>query len=205
MLSATIGSPDDLSRRVGISLIKTVPVPAKYRVAGPRKRLFFLAQTREHELPLETFSLGNALRLRRAVWFCSSGTEANRYARKLEDLARARGATEQPIFIAKARAEEIDQFVDSSKGHLFTAGRYDGMDFEGNLCRLVVMPSLPTAVGLFERFISENLADAEFLNFRVFQRMKQALGGATRNDHDYAAYIFLKSSFSAYFTDSETY
>src|SRR5207248_2247551 len=77
--------------------------------------------------------------------------------------------------------------------------------FEGEHCRLVVMPSLPTACGLFERFISENLADAAFMNFRVLQRMKQALGRATRNDHDYAVYAFLKSSFSSYLTESESF
>ena len=106
--------------------------------------------------------------------------------------------TDQPIFIAKAQAEEIDQFVDAKTGHLFTAARYDGMDFEGDICRLVVMPSLPHACGAFERFVSENLADASFMNSRVLQRMKQALGRATRNDHDWAIYVFLKNSFSQY-------
>ena len=205
MLSATIGSPDDLSRRIGIPSIKTVPIPARYRLAVPGKRLLLFPDTEAREAELEVLSLEMAIRLKRSVWLCSSGNEANVWAKKLQELMKTRGVTDQPLFIAKARAEEIDQFVDAPTGHLFTAARYDGMDFEGNLCRLVVMPSLPTVCGLLERFISENLADAAFMNFRVLQRMKQALGRATRNDHDYAVYVFLDTTFSSYFTASETF
>jgi hypothetical protein len=79
------------------------------------------------------------------------------------------------------------------------------MDFEGDVCRLVVMPSLPYACGPFERFVSENLADASFLNSRVLQRMKQALGRATRNDHDWAIYVFLKNSVSQYLTSADCF
>lgn len=205
MLSATIGLPDDLSRRIGIPLINSVPIPARYRVAVPGKRLLLFPDTDARESELELLAIEMAQRLKRSVWLCSSANEARIYAKKLEDSLKAKAVSDQPIFIARARAEEIDQFVDAKTGHLFTAARYDGMDFEGDLCRLVIMPSLPTACGLFERFISENLADAAFMNFRVLQRMKQALGRATRNDHDYAVYVFLKSSFSSYFTASESF
>ena len=205
MLSATIGLPDDLSRRIGIPFVKSVPIPARYRLAVPGKRLLLFPDTDARENELEILALESAQRLKRSVWLCRSGNEARTYAKKLQDSLHVKGITDQPIFIAKARAEEIDQFVEAKTGHLFTAARYDGMDFEGDLCRLVIMPSLPTACGLFERFISENLADAAFMNFRVLQRMKQALGRATRNDHDYAAYVFLKSSFSSYFTASESF
>ena len=121
MLSATIGSPDDLSRRVGIPSIKTLPIPARFRLAVPGKRLLLMPNTDEHERQLETLALEVALRLKRSVWLCSSGNEASNYAKKLQDLAAIRVATNQPIFIAKARAEEIDDFVDSPSGHLFTA------------------------------------------------------------------------------------
>jgi Type III restriction enzyme, res subunit/Helicase C-terminal domain len=205
MLSATIGLPDDLSRRIGIPNIKSVPLEARYRLAVPGKRLLLFPDSEAREKEMEALALDAASKLRRSVWLCSSGNEAALWSKKLQDFIQAKGITDQPIFIAKARAEEIDQFVDAKAGHLFTAARYDGMDFEGEQCRLVVMPSLPTACGLFERFISENLADAAFMNFRVLQRMKQALGRATRNDHDYAVYAFLKSSFSSYLTESESF
>jgi len=205
MLSATIGLPDDLSRRIGVSNIKSVPIESRYRLAVPGKRLLVFPDTEAQEAEMEILATDAAIKLKRSVWLCSSSNEATTWSKKLQDVLTARDIGDQPIFVAKARAEEIDQFVDAPFGHLFTAARYDGMDFEGDKCRLVVMPSLPTACGLLERFISENLADAAFMSFRVLQRMKQALGRATRSDHDYAAYIFLKSSFSSYLTASESF
>jgi hypothetical protein len=150
-------------------------------------------------------ALETAPKLKRSVWLCASSAEANHWAEKLREQLKIKQITNQPIFIAEGQAEEIDQFVDAEAGHLFTAARYDGMDFEGDICRLVVMPSLPQACGSFERFVSENLADASFMNSRVLQRMKQALGRATRNDHDWAIYIFFKTSFSQYLTSSESF
>src|SRR5205823_4654028 len=119
-----------------------------------RLLLFPDSETREKEM--EALALDTAIKLRRSVWLCSSGNETALWSKRLSDSLQSKGISDQPIFVAKARAEEIDQFVDARAGHLFTAARYDGMDFEGDQCRLVVMPSLPTACGLFERFISEN-------------------------------------------------
>ncbi|MBC8218168.1 MAG: hypothetical protein H8E73_06850 [Planctomycetes bacterium] len=154
---------------------------------------------------MESLAFAVATRLKRSVWLCASFAERNHWSQRLRQLIEDKQISDQPIFIAEAQAEEIDQFVDAKAGHLFTAARYDGMDFDGDICRLVVMPSLPHACGAFERFVSENLADASFMNSRIFQRMKQALGRATRNDHDWAIYIFLRNSFSQYLTSAESF
>lgn len=204
-LSATIGSADDLCRRIGIPKVKTVPIEPKFRLSVPGKRLLVFPDNEDRESELETLALETAQKLKRSVWLCGSSHEATVWSDKLKEHLSSKGIQDQPIFIAKASAEEIDQFVDAKSGHLFCAARYDGMDFEGDICRLVVMPSLPYACGPFERFISENLADAAFLNSRVLQRMKQALGRATRNDHDWAMYFFLKNSVSQYLTTSDSF
>src|SRR5208282_603471 len=169
------------------------------------KRLLIFPDNESRESDMVELALETALKLKRSVWLCASSAEANLWAEKLREQLNNKQITDQPVFIAEGQAEEIDQFVDAETGHLFTAARYDGMDFEGDTCRLVVMPSLPQACGAFERFVSENLADASFMNSRVLQRMKQALGRATRNDHDWAIYVFLKNSFSQYLTSSESF
>ena len=204
-LSATIGSADDLARRVGVPKIKTLPIEPKYRLSVPGKRLLLFPDSESHEDQMEALALDTALRLKRSVWLCGSSHEATVWSDKLQAHLTGKGVQGQPIFLAKASAEEIDQFVDAPTGHLFCAARYDGMDFEGDVCRLVVMPSLPYACGPFERFVSENLADASFLSSRVLQRMKQALGRATRNDHDWAVYVFLKNSVSQYLTSADAF
>jgi hypothetical protein len=204
-LSATIGSADDLCRRVGIPKVKTLPIEPKYRLSVPGKRLLVFPDSESRETEMETLALDTAQKLKRSVWLCGSSHEATVWSDKLQAHLASKGIQDQPIFVAKARAEEIDQFIEAETGHLFCAARYDGMDFEGNICRLVVMPSLPYACGPFERFVSENLADAAFLNSRVLQRMKQALGRATRNDHDWAIYVFLKNSVSQYLTSADSF
>lgn len=205
LLSATIGSADDLSRRTGIPNVKTVPIEPKYRLSVPGKRLLVFPDSGSREAEMESLALDAAQKLKRSVWLCGSSHEATVWSDKLRAHLTSKGVQDQPIYIAKARAEEIDQFVEAKTGHLFCAARYDGMDFEGDVCRLVVMPSLPYACGPFERFVSENLADAAFLNSRVLQRMKQAMGRATRNDHDWAIYVFLKNSVSQYLTSADSF
>lgn len=205
MLSATIGSVDDLSRRIGIPKIDNLPIAPKFRLAVPGKRLLLFPDNEKRESNMVALALEAAMKLKRSVWLCDSSNEIRFWSNRLQDHLQDKGIGDQPLFIAMKQAEEIDQFIEAPAGHLFTAARYDGMDFEGNTSRLVVMPSLPRAVGAFERFVSENLADASFLNFRVLQRMKQALGRATRNDHDYAIYIFLKNAISQYLTSSDSF
>ncbi len=204
-LSATIGTADDLARRVGISGIESLSIDSKYKQAVPGKRLLIFPESEGREDEMEALALDAALRIKRSVWLCASAAEVEIWSDRLSQELAKRNITDQPLFIAEGQAEEIDQFVDAKLGHLFTASRYDGMDFEGDTCRLVVMPSLPQACGPYERFISENLSDASFMYSRVLQRMTQALGRATRNDHDWAVYIFLQNSLTHYLTSGESF
>ena len=169
LLSATIGSADDLSRRTGISGIKSLPIPARFRHAVPGKRLLIFPDNESREKEMERLAFEAAAKFKKSVWLCSSTAEANLWSQRLADELKARHIENQPILVAKAQAEEIDQFIEAKCGHLFTAARYDGVDFEGDICRLVVMPTLPQACGAFERFVSENLADASFMASRVLQ------------------------------------
>jgi len=205
LMSATIGTADDLARRTGIPEIRSLPMSPQYRYAVPGKRLLIFPDSEMREPDMEKLAFNAAVKLRRSVWLCASSAEQNHWSQRLKEYLANGQVTDQPLFVAEARAEEIDQFTEAEVGHLFTAARYDGMDFEGDVCRLVVMPSLPQACGLFERFVSENLGDASFMKSRVLQRVKQALGRATRNDHDWAIYVFLRDSFSQYLTSAEAF
>ncbi len=205
LMSATIGTADDLSRRTGIPEIRNLPIAPQFRFTVPGKRLLIFPDSEVRESDMEELALNLAIKLKRSVWLCASSTEQNHWSEKLGNCLTQRQITDQPLFVAEAQAEEIDQFVEAPSGHLFTAARYDGMDFEGDVCRLVVMPSLPQACGSFEKFVSENLGDASFMKSRVLQRVKQALGRATRNDYDWAIYVFLKDSFSQYLTSAESF
>ena len=83
-----------------------------------------------------------------------------------------------------------------------TAGRYDGLDLAGDLCRLVIIPSVPAASTEFERFVMAYLADATFMRHRVGQRVTQALGRANRRSADWAMYLGLAPGFGTLLAQS---
>jgi hypothetical protein len=89
--------------------------------------------------------------------------------------------------------------------HLVTAGRYDGLDLEGDTCRLVVIPSVPAGSTEFERFAVAYLSDASFMRHRVGQRVTQALGRANRAAADSGLYLGLDPSFAGALADPSVY
>src|SRR3989442_10856353 len=87
----------------------------------------------------------------------------------------------------------------SSKGHLFVAGRFDGMDFLAGECRLVIITTLPRAVNLQEEFLTTYLRDAAFMRRRLNQRIVQALGRCNRSAEDYGVYLLADRRFATHF------
>ena len=74
----------------------------------------------------------------------------------------------------------VDTWSRAPDGHLVTAGRYDGLDLAGDVCKLVIITTVPQASSEFERFVVAYLGDATFMRHRVGQRVTQALGRANR-------------------------
>src|SRR5439155_15044717 len=87
----------------------------------------------------------------------------------------------------------------AKQGHLFVAGRFDGMDFKADECRLVVVTTLPRAINLQEEFISAYLRDAGFMKRRTNQRIVQALGRCNRADDDFGVYVLADRRFASHF------
>jgi len=82
---------------------------------------------------------------------------------------------------------------------MFVGGRFDGMDFEGDECRTVVVTTLPRAINLQEEFISAYLRDSGFMRRRLNQRIVQALGRCNRAENDYGVYFLADQRFATHF------
>jgi hypothetical protein len=95
--------------------------------------------------------------------------------------------------------DEIDQFKAAPAGHLFVAGRFDGMDFSADQCRLVVLATQPRAINLQESFVADYLRDAGFMMQRLNQRIVQALGRCNRAEDDFGVYVLADRRFAAHF------
>jgi len=190
-LSATLGTMDDLQRRLGVRPVEDVlDEPVIPGEVG--QRLFLLNPGDDGPLgtaPIE-FAMSQAAISGRAAWLCASHQEAD----TVQDLLHKGGLT---TYRLRGGGDDgvLEQWSADPHGHLVTAGRYDGLDFAGDLCRLVVLPSVPAASTEFERFVMAYLEDATFMRHRVGQRVTQALGRANRREGDWAMYLGLAPSF----------
>lgn len=197
-LSATLGSMDDLQRRIGggriTRLVTEEPLPAG--ATGER----FLVLNPSGDQPSDERVLSWALEQvaaagGRAAWLCASHAEADALQAQL-------GSAGFAVYRLKPGDDEmVDAWSRASQGQLVTAGRYDGLDLPGDICRLVVITTVPQASSEFERFVVAYLGDASFMRHRVGQRVTQALGRANRTATDRSMYLGLDPTFAQVLAD----
>lgn len=165
-MSATLGTMDDLERRLGIGPITRIDVPPELHAGSTGRRLFALNPGLDSSFtqPLTKLVLELAAEKSRVAWLCASHYEADQIQGALD---RLRLATHR---LRPGDDTALDAWRRSSSGHLIAAGRFDGLDFAGDVCRLVVLPSVPAASSEFERFVVAYLGDASFMRHRIGQR-----------------------------------
>ena len=192
-MSATLGSMDDLQRRLGVGEIRAIEVPAALQTQATGHRLLLLNPSPEpaHSDRVLRFALEQARNAGRVAWLCASHAEA-------DEIQQTLAAEHIEIFrLQRGDDAALDRWRESPTGHLIAAGRFDGLDLTGDLCRLVILPSVPAASSEFERFVVAYLGDAAFMRHRVGQRVTQALGRANRVEDDWALYLGLDPGFAS--------
>ena len=191
-MSATLGTMDDLQRRLGTGPIARIEVPPELHAGSTGRRLLALNPSADQSFaqPLTKLILDLASDTGRVAWLCSSHYEADQVQGA---LTRLRLVTHR---LRPGEDAALVAWRQSSNGHLIAAGRFDGLDFAGDVCRLVVLPSVPAASSEFERFVVAYLGDASFMRHRIGQRITQALGRANRQPTDWAIYAGLDPGFA---------
>ena len=203
-MSATIGDPADLARRLGTRPIVKLPLDAAHAGQTYGRRLLVLNPDDSADLPER---LGKviyaALRIQpKSVWLCASRTDAEGYRAAIASWLEA-SKVPGPCWLLSSRGDEIEQFKSAPAGHLFVAGRFDGMDFSADQCRLIVLATQPRAINSQEAFATDYLRDAGFMMQRLNQRIIQALGRCNRADDDYGVYVLADRRFAAHFSQEE--
>lgn len=197
-MSATIGDPADLSRRLGTERIEMVEVDSAYGAQTMGRRMVVLDA--EDGQPRNRAALSTALGIRqKGLWLCPSASQVQSARGEIAAEAQRLGLVTAPQWTLSRTGNEVEQFRGAEVGHLFAAGRYDGMDFHGSQCRLVVISGLPRAINPQEEFISQQLGGGGVIVERQNARIVQALGRANRSDEDYALYLLLDPRFAAHF------
>jgi hypothetical protein len=191
-MSATLGTMDDLERRLGIGPIERIDVPSELHAGSTGRRLFVVNPSSDASVtqPLGRLVLELAGDQERVAWLCSSHQEADQVQGV---LTRLRLSTYR---LRPGDDAALEAWRAARGGHLIAAGRFDGLDFAGDVCRLVVLPSVPTGSSEFERFVVAYLGDATYMRHRIGQRVTQALGRANRIPSDWAIYVGLDPAFA---------
>ena len=193
-LSATVGSVDDLQRRLG-----TPPFVKLTASVQPRQgeRLVLMRNATKALAPQELVAglrpfLGE---YHKALWLCARGETATAF-----EGALTGAALPGQVWRLAGDNGADEPFAAATSGHLVTAGRYDGMDFPGDSCRVEVVPEVPIATSDLEEFVSSYLRDAPFAEARFAQRVAQALGRCNRGENDRAVYLLTDPEFLTRFS-----
>ena len=200
-LSATLGEPADLARRLGVRKMEKIGAGRSAEPAMSGRRLIVMNQTDDKQnIPARmSDALHCAIKASpKSLWLCTSEADAHKWRRALERWLDANGLDGHPKWMLTPLGDEIESFREAPRGHLFVAGRFDGMDFRGDECRIVVVTTLPRAVNLQEEFVVANLRDNDFMLRRLNQRIIQALGRCNRGQDDLAVYFLADVRFASY-------
>lgn len=187
-MSATLGQGGDLERLTGRRTIFRIPVPPTWEKQGIGRR-FFMFPSRSLD---EADQLSLLPKLMRATPRTVMLVPSKRRADEFEVLIK-KNIKGIAIFNADAIEKSKAPFVSSTKAVAILAARYDGIDFPGADCRLLVVDGLPKAANLQERFLINRMSAGALLYDRMMTRIVQAFGRCTRSATDYAAVIVIGS------------
>lgn len=169
-LSATLTAPDAMVRAFGRAPSRIV---SPSTTAGECERMIlFPSATKEPDGDLVTAK--QVIADQKALILVPSFPRGERWS-DVSEMPRGDAAT-----------TAIEAFRDApAPAKLTLASRYDGMDFAGETCRVMVIDDLPAGTGVLERFQWERLEMANTLNGIVASRIVQSFGRISRgmNDH----------------------
>lgn len=95
----------------------------------------------------------------------------------------------EPV-LSEGVTDQIQKFKSSSgSGKLLLAARYDGVDFPGDTCRVMVIDDLPSGIGPLERYQYDTLRMSGVLRRVIATRVTQAFGRISRGMGDFGVVL----------------
>lgn len=161
-LSATLGALEDLQRRLGAPHIVRVEIeeehqdyPAGTRLIGFVDRMADLSDDPAKQIQ---FVIAMCERVGKSLWLCSSHREATDVAGILSS------ACKNSVSILDRQGERMTEFRDAKSGHLVVAGRYEGMDFPDDACRMTAAVANTPNTALVFSLQSSKRESLEYVN-----------------------------------------
>jgi hypothetical protein len=189
-MSATIGTVEDLRRRIGAPPLERITAAVK-----PRQGERFVVVWSEGEHLSVDETVGRVRQFvqahKKALWLSARRATASELV-----AALTQDAGFGPVRFLEADNGADERFASDEVGQLVTAGRYDGMDFPDDICRVEVLPEVPVVTSDLEEWTTTYLRDAGFAEARFAQRLAQALGRCNRSEDDRAVYFLMDPEFA---------
>lgn len=198
-MSATLGAGGDLERLTGTAPIKRLQAPEGFRSTGVGRRFFIFPG-----LSLEAKEC-DALRAKmqeiagRSVVLTPNDKAAKAIAEQVSKMPGFK------VFDAADIEESKANFVKEEKAAAIMAGRFDGIDFPDNECRLLCLDGLPRATNAQERFLMTRMSAMALFNERLQTRVLQAAGRCTRALQDRSAVFVTGQELLDYLADNRNW
>ena len=182
-MSATLGEGGDLERITGRKDIYRLQAPPGWDKQGIGRRLFILPERSLAEEEQDQLTLNLMQRAGRSLVLCPDDRMAGQVREWVRESIAFETFDASEIELSKA------PFTSESRAVAVIAGRYDGIDFPHDECRLLIVQGLPRATNLQESFIITRMGAVALLNDRILTRVVQAFGRCTRAATDYAVVV----------------
>jgi hypothetical protein len=196
-MSATLGEGGDLERLLGRNNISRLAIPEGWDVQGVGRRFFIfpslsLKDDECVDLTLELFKSSP-----RSLVLVPNEALGTIIKKQIGDR------TDLVVFNAEDIEDSKQKFVTSIGAVSVIANRYDGIDFPGDECRLLVIEGLPKTVNSQEQFLISRIGATTLFNERIQTRVIQAIGRCTRSLEDYSTVVVLGNELVDFLADTK--
>lgn len=198
-MSATLGAGGDLERLTGTSAIRRLPAPEGFRSTGVGRRFFIFPGLSLEPAECEKLRLKMQKLAGRSVVLTPNDAAAATIRAQVEELDGFE------IFNAADIEDSKEDFVGADKAAAIMAGRFDGIDFPNDECRLLCLDGLPKATNVQERFLMTKMGAMALFNERLQTRVLQAAGRCTRALQDRSAVFVTGHELLEYLADDRNW
>lgn len=185
-MSATLGKGGDLERITGIKKLHKIPLPSGWDKQGLGRRLVLFPSLCLEINKIDELLIDCIKEFGRAVFLVSSEKQVNQI-----DMLIDEEMPDVEVFRANDIEKSKNDFIKSDKAVAILANRFDGIDFPGDDCRLLIIKDIPYSSNIQEKFLQQRIDASLIFYDRNRTRLVQAIGRCTRSPKDYATVLVI--------------
>lgn len=178
-MSATLGNGGELERTFGVTKIKKLEFDRTKNI-GIGRRFFMFPNASFEQKDNYSFMKSLSEAAGRMVILTENDKQA-------ESIKNFFGENIINTFSGKDIELSKDGFLKTENGVVVLSNRYDGVDFPGDECRMLVMFSSPKATNIQDKFLISRFGASILYREKIKTKLIQAIGRCTRSTIDYAA------------------